>query len=148
MRKCMLILLLFIVPTFAFRQSSSQANENAGDERAILTQRDALLKAYDAGDLTILDQIEADDFTLAGDFGQMTKREHLDLVRHREKPQVVTRKIDNQFRFYGDVALLTEVDHAADAGGKADYQTTTLWVRHGGIWRVVHLHYSKVAEKP
>jgi len=148
MKKWMVTSLLFIAPIFAFGQSSSQANKNAGNEQAILTLRDTLLKAYDAGDLKTLDQIEADDFTLAGDSGQMTKQEHLDLVRHREKPQVVTRKIDNQFRFYGDVALLTEVDHAADAGGKADYQTTTLWVRHGGTWRVAHMHYSKVEGKP
>jgi hypothetical protein len=106
------------------------------------------LKAYDAGDVKTLSEIEDDTFTLAGEFGQMTKQQHLDQVRRREKPQVVSRTIDNQFRFYGDVALLTEVDHAADAEGKADFQTTILWVRQGNTWPVTHMHYSKVNDKP
>jgi hypothetical protein len=105
--------------------------------------RDALFKAYDAGDVKTLSEIEDGSFTLAGDFGQVTKQQHLDQVRHREKSQVVSRKIDNEFRFCGDVALLTEVDHATDAQGKAGFQTTILWVRHGNKWRVTHMHYSK-----
>ena len=143
-----LITLLLTASMFAGGQSASPASARAQDERAIIQQRDALLKAYDAGDVKTLSEIEDDTFTLAGDFGQMTKQQHLDQVRRREKPQVVSRTIDNQFRFYGDVALLTEVDHAADAEGKADFQTTILWVRHGNIWRVAHMHYSKVNGKP
>jgi hypothetical protein len=75
-----------------------------------------------------LSEIEDNAFTLAGDFGQVTKQQPLDQVRRRQKPQVVSRTIDKAFRFYGDVALLTEVDHARDAEGKADFQATILWV--------------------
>ncbi len=132
---------------FAGGQTVSPSTRSQ-DERAIIQRRDALLKAYDAGDVKTLTEIEDEDFTLAGDFGQVTKQQHLDQVRRREKPQVVSRKIDNQFRFYGDVALLTEVDHASDAEGKADYQTTILWVRRGNTWRVAHMHFSKVNDKP
>ena len=133
-----LITLLLTVSMSAGGQSASPASTRTQDERAIIQQRDALLKAYDAGDVKTLSGIEDDTFTLAGDFGQMTKQQHLDQVRRREKPQVVSRTIDNQFRFYGSVALLTEVDHAVDAEGKADSQTTILWVRHGNTWRVTH----------
>ena len=63
-------------------------------------------------------------------------------------PQAVSRTIDNQFRFYGDIALLTEVDHARDAEQKADFQTTILWVRHGNTSRAAHMHYSKVNDRP
>jgi hypothetical protein len=114
----------------------------------IIQLRDALLKTYDAGDVKTLSEIEDDDFTLAGDFGQVNKQQHLDQVRRREKPQVVSRTIDNQFRLYGDVALLTEVDHARDAEGKGDFQTTILWVRRGNTWRAAHMHYSKVNDRP
>jgi hypothetical protein len=107
-----LITLLLTVSMFAGGQSASPASTRTQDERAIIQQRDTLLKAYDAGDVKTLSEIEDDTFTLAGDFGQMTKQQHLDQVRRREKPQVVSRTIDNQFRFYGNVALLTEVDHA------------------------------------
>jgi ketosteroid isomerase-like protein len=146
--KWALIFLLLTASMFANGQSVSPASTRAQDERATIQLRDALFKAYDAGDVKTLSEIEDDDFTLAGDFGQMTKQQHLDQVRRRARPQVVARKIDNQFRFYGDVALLTEVDHAADAEGKADFQTTILWVRHGNTWRVAHMHYSKVNDKP
>jgi Domain of unknown function (DUF4440) len=142
------ISILMIISTFAISQSASSATGHASDKHAIIQLRDALFKAYDAGDIKTLSEIEDDNFTLAGDFGQLTKQQHLDQVRHREKPQVVSRKIDNQFRFYGDVALLTEVDHSTDAQGKADFQTTILWVRHGNTWRVAHMHYSMVNDKP
>jgi ketosteroid isomerase-like protein len=138
--------LLLICNAPAFTQE--QARKNGADEQSILVLRDSLLKAYDTGDVKALAEIESDDFTLAGDFGQMTKQQHLDAVRHREKPQVVTRKIESQFRFYGDLALLTEVDHAQDAGGKADFQTTILWVRHGNTWRAAHMHYSRIEQNP
>jgi ketosteroid isomerase-like protein len=143
-----LISFLLTASMFAGGQNISPASTRTQDEHAIIQLRDALLKAYDAGDVKTLSEIEDDDFTLAGDFGQVTKQQHLDQVRRREKPQVVSRKIDNQFQFYGDVALLTEVDHASDAEGKADYQTTILWVRHGNTWRVAHMHFSKVNDKP
>ena len=144
-----LISLFLIAPSFANGQAAQPANQHASDEQAILGLRDALLKAYDSGDLKALDQIEDDDFTLAGDFGDRTKQEQLESVRHRAGPQVVTRKIDNEpFRFYGDAALLIEIDHAADAGGQADFLTTTLWVRRGNTWKIVHMHFSKLAPKP
>jgi hypothetical protein len=117
-----LITLLLTTSMFAGGQSASPASTRAQDERAIIQQRDALLKAYDTGDVKTLSEIEDDTFTLAGDFGQMTKQQHLDQVRRRDKPQVVSRTIDNQFRFYGYVALLTEVDHAVDAEGKATFK--------------------------
>jgi hypothetical protein len=83
-----LITLLLTVSMFAGRPSASPASPRTQDERAIIQQRDALLKAYDAGDVKTLSEIEDDTFTLAGDFGQMTKQQHLDQVRRREKPQV------------------------------------------------------------
>jgi ketosteroid isomerase-like protein len=143
-----LISILITVPTLAATPSASAAGPRAADERAILQLRDQLYKAYDAGDVNTLSKLEEDGFTLAADFGQVTKQQHLEQVRHREKPQVVSRKIDNQFRFYGDVALQTEVDHASDAQGKADYQTTIVWVRHGNTWQVAHMHYSKINDTP
>jgi ketosteroid isomerase-like protein len=139
------LLLICTAPLFA----QDRAKKNVDDERSILALRDSLFKAYDSGDLKTLAEVEADDFTLASDFAQMTKQQHLDSVRHREKPQLVTRNIDNQFRFYGDIALLTEVDHAQDAeGGKSDFQTSILWVRHGNTWRAAHMHYSKIEPNP
>lgn len=146
--KWLLISMLVTASTFAAGQGAPGAGPRASDEQAIIKLRDALYKAYDAGDVKTLSEIEDGSFTLAADFGQVTKQQHLDQVRHREKPQIVSRTIDNQFWFYGDMALLTEVDHAHAADGSADYQTTILWIRRGNTWRVVHMHYSKIDNKP
>jgi ketosteroid isomerase-like protein len=146
--KWLLISMLVTASTFAAGQGAAAGGAHASDEQAIIKLRDALYKAYDAGDVKTLSEIEDDSFTLAADFGQVTKQQHLDQVRRREKPQIVSRTIDNQFRFYGDMALLTEVDHAHGADGSADYQTTILWIRRGNTWRAVHMHYSKVNDKP
>lgn len=81
----------------------------ASDEQAIRQLQDEWLKAYDAGDVKALDRIEGHDFTVAGEFGESTKQQQLDRIQRRaEKSQAVTRKIENQqFRFYGEVALVT-----------------------------------------
>jgi hypothetical protein len=146
--KILTVVFLSALFAFATARESLAASDHSIDEQTIIKLRDAVLKAYDAGDIKTLDQIEDSDFTLAGDFGQQTKQQHLDMVRHREKPQVVSRKIDNQFRFYGNVALLTEVDHSTDASGSADYQTTILWVRHGYTRRMSHMHFCQITAKP
>jgi hypothetical protein len=72
--------------SFCFRQRTgvSPGGTRVQDERAIIQLRDALLKAYDAGDGKTLSEIEDDDFTLAAEFGQMTKQQHLDQVRGRD----------------------------------------------------------------
>jgi hypothetical protein len=142
--KNVMVSLFLTTATFVAGQSAPAADKHA-DQQAIIQQRDALLKAYDIGDIKTLDQIEDDDFTLATEGGQITKQQHLDMVRKREQPQQVTRKIENQFRMYGDVVLLTEVDHASSPGGNADYQTTTVWVRHGNTWRITHMHFSRIS---
>jgi hypothetical protein len=93
--------------------------------------------------------VESDDFTVSGDFGVANKQQHLDRTRKRGPYSfAVDRKIeDQQFRFYGEVALLTEVDRASTkGGGSSSYQSTSVWIRQGETWRVAHLHYSELAE--
>ena len=100
---------LMTASRFASGQSASPTSTRAQDERTIIQQRDALLKAYDAGDVKTLSEIEVDSFTLAGEFGQMTKQQHLGQVRRREKPQVVSRTIEQP------ISVLRECG-AADRG--------------------------------
>ena len=148
--KWMLVFLL-ITPPFAFGQAVTASNEHSPDEQAIMKLQDTWLKAFDAGDADAMDKIEAEDFTVAGEFGQVTKAQQLDGVRKRtQKAQEVTRATDGrQFRFYGEVAVLTETDHATTAAeGQSDFQTTEVWVKRGDSWQVVHLHFSALPKKP
>jgi ketosteroid isomerase-like protein len=140
--KWLLISLLLLFPAWASGQSAPAAS--SADEQAIAKLHGEWLKAFDAGDADAMNRIESDDFTVAGDFGQVTKQTQLDRIRQRtEKSQEVKRSNENrQVRFYGDVAVLTETDHATTTGGTGDFQSTEVWVKHGDSWQVVHLHFS------
>jgi ketosteroid isomerase-like protein len=136
---------------FLAKGPASSANSNdTVKEQTIRQLNEQMLHAYDVADLLILDRVESDDFTVSGDFGIASKQQHLDRTRERGPYSVeVSRNIENQrFRFYGDVALLTEVDRASTTGGGSSrYQSTSVWIRQGETWRVAHLHYSELAEK-
>ena len=121
----------------------------SSDEQAIRNLNEECLHAYDIGDVATLDRIEDSDFTLSGDFGVISKQQHLEAVRHRaEKQDVISRKIDPQtFRFFDGVALVTETDRPTGAGGTFAFQSTEVWVHRGDSWKLVHLHYSPLTEK-
>lgn len=136
------------IPKSAAGTGSSTASR-AADEDALRKLNEKLLTAHDHADMATLDRIEADDFTLAGDFGTVSKKAQLDRLRDPNyKKEAVDRKITPQeIRFYGDVALVSETDHAHTADGTYDFQTSSVWVRAGQSWRVVHMHYSALAKK-
>lgn len=145
-----LSLSLFLIWAFTIsRGKSSPSAGHTADEQAIRQLNEECLTAYDIGDAITLDRIEDADFTLSGDFGVVSKQQHLDRVRHRTtKTEVITRKIDpQQFRFYDNVALVTETDRPTTADGTFAFQSTELWVRRGDAWKLAHLHYSQVKEK-
>jgi hypothetical protein len=147
------LIVLLVVLLCAFTPSSgtgaADSNGRADDERAIRRLNEECLKAHDIGDVATLDRIEDADFTLSGDFGVVSKQQQLDKVRHRTgKPEVITRKIDpQQFRFYDNVALVTETDRPTTADGTFAFQSTEVWVRRGSTWKLVHLHYSPLEDK-
>jgi len=144
------VLALFILWAFALPASNLLPSAgHSDDEQAIRRLNEECLKAHDIGDVATLDRIEDNDFTLSGDFGVVSKQQQLDQVRHRTtKTEVVTRKIDPQlFRFYDNVALVTETDRPMTADGTFAFQSTEVWVRRGDSWKLVHLHYSPLDEK-
>src|SRR5262245_51038391 len=149
MKSMILIVLLGAVVVLS-GQISLSATNHAADEQTIRQLNEQCLKAHDIGDVATLDRIEDADFTVSGDFGVINKQQQLDKVRQRsDKPsEVITRKIDpQQFRFYGDVALVTETDRPTTKEGTFAFQSTEIWVRRGGSWKLVHLHYSQLDEK-
>jgi hypothetical protein len=100
---------------FSYGQASSN---HASDERAIRQLNGDVLKAYNLGDVKTLDRVEDVDFTLTGDFGEVTKAQQIDDVSHR-KPNATSVNVivaNARFRFYGDSALLTDAQARACAG--------------------------------
>jgi hypothetical protein len=147
------VMALSLLLLCAFRLHSETASQSVGhadDERMIRQLNEQCLHAHDIGDAATLDHIEDADFTLSGDFGVVSKRQQLDQVKRRtRKPEVITRAIDPQrFRFYDNVALVTETDRPTTADGTFAFQSTEFWVRRGDSWKLVHLHYSRLEEKP
>jgi ketosteroid isomerase-like protein len=129
---------------------SSRSNASAS-EQIISQLNEKWLHAFDVADVATLDRTEHEEFTVSGDFGISKKQQHLDRVRQRGPYEfAVNRKTeDQQFRFYGEVAVVTEVDRASTPGGRSSsYQSTSIWVHQGDSWRVIHLHYSKLDENP
>lgn len=141
--------LLAIVVAAAAMAAAGSVSDRARDERTIQRLNDEWLKAYDAGDTQALDRIEDGTFVVSGDFGEVTKQHQLEDVRHRsDKISAVKRTIENQrIRFYGDVALVTEVDHSSVGADSSRYQSSMVWVRSGREWKVVHLHFSQLSER-
>jgi ketosteroid isomerase-like protein len=148
MMKHGLVLLLWLSTTFAYAQAAS--GNHAADEQAISRLNEQLLKAYNLGDVNTLERIEDADFLVAGGFGEVSKSQQLDDVRHRkDNPTSVALTVSNpRFRFYGDTALLTEVEKYGSPANEPGFETTSLWVRRGGEWKVVHLHFSQLTQKP
>jgi hypothetical protein len=100
---------------FAYGQASSN---HASDERAIRQLNVDVLKAYNLGAVKTLDRVEDGDFTLTGDFGEVTKTQQIDDVSQR-KPNATSVNViiaNERLRFYGDSALLTEVERYGEGG--------------------------------
>jgi hypothetical protein len=135
-----------MVKSVAIDRPASAAR--AADEDTLRKLNEQLLTAHDHADVATLDRIESDDFTLSGDFGTVVKKAHLDRLREPTyKTESVNRQIAPQeIRLYGDVALITETDHARTADGTFNFQTSSVWVRAADSWRVVHVHYSAIAK--
>jgi SnoaL-like domain len=130
--------------------SGTPSGGHADDQQTIRQLNEQCLHANDIADAATLDRIEGADFTISGDFGVVRKQQQLDAVRQRtRKPEVIKRKIEpQQFRFYNGVALVTETDRPITKDGMFAFQSTEVWVRRDDSWKLVHLHYSRVEEKP
>ena len=125
--------------------AGTQPESSANDEQAIRALNVEWLKVYDLRDIAALDRIEDNDLTLAGDLGQIDKRQHLESVRKEAATAgVVNRLIEKQqIRIYDNLALVTEVDRYPD--DNRSFQSSGVWVKRTGSWKPVHLHYTVLA---
>ena len=124
---------------------------HAADEQSIRTLNETVLKAFNMGDIATVDRIEDANFSLAGDFGEVSKVKQLEKMRARkpgENATNITLHVENQqLHFYGHTALLTEVDHYMEEADADRFQTTSLWVRRGKEWKVAYMHYSLLVKR-
>jgi len=128
-----IIFLFWISAVFACAQAAPAANGHSADEQALRQLNEDVLKAYNLGDVKTLDKVEDSDFVLSGDFGEISWAQHLDSVRHRkENPTNVRVFVAHaRLRFYGDTALLTEVERYGEGDALPRYETTSVWLGVG-----------------
>jgi len=127
---------------------SSIAGSSGDDQKAIADLNLKALKAFDQKDDVTLAKIEAADFDILSDRGLLAKKDHIAGVQaDKANAFAIDRTIaDQKIRVYGNTAVVTELDHAGASGGgsSSSYQSTSVWVKNGGAWQIVHLHYTKV----
>jgi len=125
------------------------ASGRANDETTIRRLNEQVLKAYNAGEFATVERIEDDGFTLSGEFGELDKAQQMEREHQRKDfSSTVQLTVENaRLRFFGDTALLTEVEKWGDPAQTAGFQTTSVWVKRGADWKVVHLHYSQLGGK-
>jgi len=143
-----IVFLLWVSVLFTLGQAASAASDYTADEQAIRQLNENALKAYNSGEVSTLDQIEDADFVLTGDFGEVSRAKQIeDASHHKQKASDVRLIVANQhIRFYGDTAVLTEIERYGDGQDLPRYQSTSVWVRRGQDWKLVHLHYSTLTK--
>lgn len=112
----------------------------------VLARERTWLDAAERNDLTVMDDVLADDFiTTLPDGRRRTKADVMALVRDgraagKHIPHLVTH--DTVARAHGDVVVLVGVVDTVDAHGALlqSAMYTDTWVRDGSRWRVVTGH--------
>jgi ketosteroid isomerase-like protein len=147
MRPALSVAALCIVAACTNGQSDRTATE-----KALLAANDAYDRALIAGDAATLGRVYTDDFQIIDD--------DADLHGKRDQIELMTRTIDllqarsDQVRVTmlgPDAALLTGrfVGRYRIGAREADFteRYTSIWMRHGGQWRLKHEHSSVVPER-
>jgi ketosteroid isomerase-like protein len=106
-----------------------------------------------AQDLTVLDGMADEDFMLVGPLGFiLDKTQWLDRYRSGDLVTTSLDWRDTETRVFGDSAVVIGVhDQEAAYRGQpnnAEFRATHIFVRKGGMWRLVGMHLSPIATAP
>jgi ketosteroid isomerase-like protein len=133
--------LLIAVSVLALGRTTSTQPAQGGGEQAVAARvqefRDALRKADEAA----LNSIYADDYTITTADGTVqTKAERIAWVKANAARMGTLDFQDLKTRVYGDTAVVT-----GRAGGGVNSRFIQVWVRQGGVWRLVAGQVTDVA---
>jgi hypothetical protein len=148
----LLVVRLLLVVFFTGAVPTAQAGEN-DDVKVLLDLESKMAQAWVQGDAQTLEQILADDYTLAGTGDALISKGQylagLDNPEFRTTSAIVN---DLRIRVYGDAAVVT---------GRATYQGwskkrgryvrrfrfTDTFIRRGSTWKCVATHASGLARE-
>jgi len=105
------------------------------------------------GDAVALEALLSDDWLLTHSDGRtQTKAEYLTELGTRTRTNQAITNEDVALRTYGDTAVVTGVSvQSGITNGQpwnGRFRFTRVWVMHGGQWRMVASHSSRVAAAP
>lgn len=118
----------------------------------ILATRALWKQAYLDGDLMMLDQLEIESFHVTTDCGPKSKKQQLSsipkaIAENRYFPDH-SRYCDDDIDIYvvGAMALVRGVGRVVTPdGARPPIAFTEIWERIGTEWKVVHLHFGRIA---
>ena len=135
-------------------QSPLHAQETA-DEAALRRTEAELCEAFRNADAKTIERIEGERYTLTDSHGGVTGRDSdVAEAKKRDPRYSEFRNHSQKIRFYGDTAIVNGVTSLkGESSGKSftgDFQFTDTWIRHGGEWKIVSSHASRLdtAAKP
>jgi ketosteroid isomerase-like protein len=138
---------------FALVQSSAKAQDagNGDVEKMISKMEDDWAAALLNADLAAIDRIEAPDYTLADQDGNLMTRSQSDAELKAGDYKATAFKNDEvKVRVYGDTAIVsgleTETSTYKGKDSSGQYRFTDVFVKRDGGWQAVATHTSKVAK--
>jgi len=121
----------------------------AGDEAAIIRTLHEACKAYLDGDVTRIEYLLTEDFTLTdADAVVTTRADDIQHAKNGTLKYTIFENRDMKVRLHGDAAVVTGITNVAGMAGTtsfaAEFQFTDTMVREGGRWRVAASHISRI----
>jgi ketosteroid isomerase-like protein len=142
-----------VAACLALFQSSAKAQDagNADVEKMIARMEDDWAAALLNADLAAVDRIEAPDYTIADQDGNLMTRAQSDAELKAGDYKATAFKNDEvKVRVYGDTAIVsgleTETSTYKGKDSSGQYRFTDVFVKRDGIWQAVATHTSKVAK--
>jgi ketosteroid isomerase-like protein len=138
----------------AFASPPLRAQESA-DEAALRRAEAELCEALRNADAKTIERIEDERYTLTDSHGGVSGRDSdVAEAKKRDPRYSEFRNHGQKIRFYGDTAIVNGITSLkGESSGKSfagDFQFTDTWIKHGGEWKIVSSHASRLgaAAKP
>jgi ketosteroid isomerase-like protein len=136
-----------------FVQSSAKAQEadNGSVEKIISQMEDDWGAALVNADTATIDRIEAPDWTLTDENGNLLTKAQTDAELKAGDYKATSFKNDEvKVRVYGDTAIVSglETEKSTYKGKESSgqYRFTDVFIKRDGVWKAVASHESKVAK--
>jgi ketosteroid isomerase-like protein len=152
MKRCALLMLMAGISAGLWAQSVGPKSVSSDPTEEIRALENAFDEAIVRRDVSALDKMTSDDFTLVSLNGDLNAKAEVLKYFATHASEYEYRKTDNlRIRVYGDAAVVTgrTIETVQENGkGHSDaYRFTRVYIRQKGHWLLVALQPTRVAEQ-